>query len=359
MAVRTEDLRRSEVLGCLPAEALETLARGAARRTYAAGETVFEEGAPGDSLHLVRSGALEVRRSEGVERYVLARLGPGHAFGELAVLDRTPRTATVVAVEDSETVEIGAAELDATLERHPGAVRQMLGVLARLLIAEKELVIRDNWMLERRVRQRTQDLRHSQLEIVHRLGQVAESRDPETGRHITRMSRVCARLAKEIGMSPADCETLLHAAPMHDIGKVGVPDSILHKTGPLDDGERDRMRRHTTVGGEILAGSQSPIVRMAEEIALTHHERWDGSGYPRGLRGEAIPLVGRICAVGDVFDALISARPYKRAWPIDDALSELQRQAGVLLDPELVAALVRIRDDLPRVIEAAPGEYDV
>ena len=243
--------------------------------------------APGASAARSRCAA-----TEGAELYVLAELGPGHAFGELAVLDRTPRTATVVAVLDSETVQIGAVELDAVLEAHPAAVRQMLGVLARLLIEEKELVIRDNWMLERRVRERTQDLRNSQLEIVHRLGQVAESRDPETGRHITRMSRVCAHLAKTIGMAPADCETLLHAAPMHDIGKVGVPDSILHKAGPLDDVERDRMRLHPTVGAEILSGSRSPIVRMAEEIALTHHERWDGSGYPRGLRGTEIPLVG-------------------------------------------------------------------
>ncbi|MDP9134150.1 MAG: cyclic nucleotide-binding domain-containing protein [Actinomycetota bacterium] len=354
MAVDQADLQRSEVLGCLPAAALETLAERARRRSYAAGETVFEEGAPGDCMHLVRSGALEVRRSEGVERYILARLGPGHAFGELAVLDRTPRTATVVAVEATETVEIGAEDLDGVLAEHPQAVRQMLGVLARLLIDEKELVIRDNWMLERRVRERTQDLRHSQLEIVHRLGQVAESRDPETGRHITRMSRVCAHLGKVIGLPPAECETLLHAAPMHDIGKVGVPDSILHKPGPLDDGERDRMRRHTTVGAEILAGSRSSIVRMAEEIAYTHHERWDGSGYPRGLRGTEIPLVGRICAVGDVFDALVSARVYKRAWPIDEAFAELERQAGVLLDPDLVAALVRVRDDLPRLLD--PGD---
>jgi cyclic di-GMP phosphodiesterase len=347
------------VLACLPGEALDALASRAAPRVYAAGETVFEEGSPGDSLHLVVAGALEVRRSEGVEQYVLAHLGPGHAFGELAVLDRTPRTATVVAIEDSETVRIGAADLDAVLAAHPEAVRQMLGVLARLLIEEKELVIRDNWMLERRVRERTQDLRHSQLEIVHRLGQVAESRDPETGRHITRMSRVSARLGRAIGMPPADCETLLLAAPMHDIGKVGVPDSILHKAGPLDDGERERMRLHTTVGAEILSGSRSPIVQMAEEIAMTHHERWDGSGYPRGLRGEEIPLVGRICAVGDVFDALISARPYKRAWSIDEALAELQRQAGVLLDPELVAALVGLRDDLPRLVDPEEGEYDV
>jgi putative two-component system response regulator len=347
------------VLGCLPDSALDTLAERAVPRRYAAGETVFEEGSPGDCVHLVRSGALEVRRTEGVERYVLARLVPGHAFGELAVLDRTPRTATVVAVEDSETVRIAAEDLDGVLARHPESVRRMLGVLARLLIEEKERVIRDNWMLERRVRERTQDLRNSQLEIVHRLGQVAESRDPETGRHITRMSRVCAHLGKAIGLLPDECEVLLHAAPMHDIGKVGVPDSILHKAGPLDAGEQERMRLHTTVGAEILSGSRSPIVQMAETIALTHHERWDGSGYPRGLRGEEIPLVGRICAVGDVFDALISARPYKRAWSIDEALDELRNQAGVLLDPDLVAALVRVRDDLPRLIDPEEGEYDV
>jgi HD-GYP domain-containing protein (c-di-GMP phosphodiesterase class II) len=357
VGVAPADLRQSEVLGCLPGEALDALAGSARPRRYAAGETVFEEGSPGDSLHLVVGGAFEVRRIEGAELYVLAELGPGHAFGELAVLDRTPRTATVVAVLDSETVRIGAAELDAVLDAHPAAVRQMLGVLARLLIEEKELVIRDNWMLERRVRERTQDLRNSQLEIVHRLGQVAESRDPETGRHITRMSRVCAHLAKTIGMAPADCETLLHAAPMHDIGKVAVPDSILHKPGPLDDDERDRMRLHPTVGAEILSGSRSPIVQMAEEIALTHHERWDGSGYPRGLRGTEIPLVGRICAVGDVFDALISARSYKRAWSIDHAIEELQRQAGKLLDPEVVEALVSVRDDLPRLIEPGADEF--
>jgi putative two-component system response regulator len=359
VAVDRADLRASEVLGCLPAEALGKLAERARPRRYGAGETVFEEGGPGDSMHLVQTGALEVWRTEGVERYVLSRLVPGHAFGELAVLDRTPRTATVVAVEASETVEIAAEDLDRVLAEHPAAVRRMLGVLARLLIDEKELVIRDNWMLERRVRERTADLRSSQLEIVHRLGQVAESRDPETGRHITRMSRVCAHLGKAIGLPPAECETLLHAAPMHDIGKVGVPDSILHKAGPLDDGERDRMRLHTTVGAEILSSSRSPIVQMAETIALTHHERWDGSGYPRGLRGEEIPLVGRICAVGDVFDALISARPYKRAWSIEEALAELQRQAGVLLDPDLVAALVRVREDLPRLIDPDEEDYDL
>jgi HD-GYP domain-containing protein (c-di-GMP phosphodiesterase class II) len=353
------ELERSMILSCLPESALRTLAERARRRRFGPGETVFAEGDPGDSVHLVRTGTFEVIRTEGVERYVLARLIPGDAFGELSVFDRTPRTATVMAVRASQTIEVMGEDIDVALGRHPDAVRQMLGVLARGLIDAKEHVIRDNWMLERRVRERTSDLRQSQLEIVHRLGQVAESRDPETGRHITRMSRLCAALAREIGLDPGECETILHAAPMHDIGKVGVPDSILHKEGPLDPTEQERMRRHTTVGAEILAASRSPVVQMAELIAFTHHERWDGSGYPRGLRGEAIPVVGRIAAVCDVFDALISARPYKRAWPIDEALGELERQAGETLDPAMVGALVRMRDDLPRIIDAAPGEYEL
>ena len=286
-------------------------------------------------MHLVRSGALEVRRTEGVERYVLARLGSGHAFGELAVLDRTPRTATVVAVEDTETVEIDAEDLDGVLAEHPEAVRRMLGVLARLLIDEKELVIRDNWMLERRVRERTQDLRSSQLEIVHRLGQVAESRDPETGR---------PHHPHEPRLRPPRQGDRHVAGGVRDAAARGADARHRQGRGARLDPPQARTARSTssaTACGSTprsaprsSPGSHSPIVQMAEEIAMTHHERWDGSGYPLGLKGEEIPLVGRICAVGDVFDALISARPYKRAWSIDEALGELQRQAGVLLDPE-------------------------
>ena len=246
------------------------------------------------------------------------------------------------------------------LAEHPDAVRRMLGVLARLLIDEKELVIRDNWMLERRVRERTQDLRNSQLEIVHRLGQVAESRDPETGRHITRMSRVCAHLGQ---------------GDRHVAGR--LRDAAARRADARHrQGRRARTRsstrpgRWTTASATACASTPRSAPRSSPAAArrscrwprrsrCTHHERWDGSGYPRGLRGEEIPLVGRICAVGDVFDALISARPYKRAWSIDEALAELQRQAGVLLDPDLVAALVRVRDDLPRLIEPGEGEYDV
>jgi HD-GYP domain-containing protein (c-di-GMP phosphodiesterase class II) len=348
--VNGNELAASELLAVLPHDALAQLADTGARRHYAAGDTVFEEGEESRSLHVVRDGTLDVLRVEGARRSLLRRLRPGDIVGELGVLDRRPRSATVVAREASETLEVDADALDEALGRHPDVARRMLGVLARLLTQSREAVVRDNWELERRVRERTQDLRRSQLEIVFRLGQVAESRDPETGRHITRMSRLSARLAEAAGLSPAECEALLHAAPMHDIGKVGVPDSILHKAGPLEPGEWETMRRHTTIGAEILTGSRSPVVRMAEEIALTHHERWDGSGYPRGLVGEEIPLVGRICAVSDVFDALVSARPYKPAWPIDEALAELERRAGTLFDPTLVDLMRGLHDELPAII---------
>src|SRR3954468_7845211 len=344
------ELAASELLAVLPAEALDRLAGSGARRRFTAGDTLFEEGDESHSLHVVRDGTLDVLRVEGGQRSLLQRLRAGDVVGELGVLDRRPRTATVIARVDSETLEVGAGALDEVLGRHPDVARRMLGVLARLLTQSREAVMHDNWTLEQRVRERTQDLRRSQLEIVFRLGRVVESRDPATGRHITRMSRLSARLAEAAGMPPEECEAGLHAAPMHDIGKVGVPDSILHKAGPLEPGEWETMRRHTTIGAEILTGSRSPVVRMAEVVALTYHERWDGSGYPRGLAGEETPLVGRICGVADVFDALVSSRPYKPAWPIDEALAELERRAGTLFDPLLVELLRGLHDELPAII---------
>jgi putative two-component system response regulator len=203
-----------------------------------------------------------------------------------------------------------------------------------------------NKLLESRVQERTRELRESQLDIIRRLAQAAEFRDNETGLHIIRMSQYCAELAKERGLSPEECDLLLHASPLHDIGKIGIPDSILLKPGPLTEEEYAVMKTHTTIGAKLLSDNRSPLMKMARIICLTHHEKWDGTGYPQHLKGEAIPLLGQICSVCDVFDALTSARPYKKAWSTDQAAAELQKQKRKSFNPELVDSFIKI---LPQI----------
>jgi response regulator RpfG family c-di-GMP phosphodiesterase len=222
------------------------------------------------------------------------------------------------------------------------AVSHLLETLDRQQMAEL------NERLEDEVRLRTSELRATELEVIQRLGQAVESRDEETGDHIGRMSELCHRLALAAGMDPDEAELLRHASAMHDVGKIAIPDSILGKPGPLDDDEWEVMKRHTTIGADLLAGSRSPVVQMGEVIARTHHERWDGGGYPAGLAGEDIPLAGRICAVCDVFDALLSVRPYKAAWTLAETLREIERESGRHFDPRLAGLMLGLAPDLVR-----------
>jgi CHASE2 domain-containing sensor protein len=215
-----------------------------------------------------------------------------------------------------------------------------------------------NEALDEAVRERTSELHDTQLEIINRLAAVTDARDEETGLHLERIGRLCEQLGLALGLSADEAVTLRYASLLHDVGKVAVPDAILTKPGKLTDEEWVVMRRHTTAGADMLAGSRAPIMRMAEQIALTHHERWDGSGYPQGLAGEAIPLVGRICAVCDVFDALLSRRPYKEPWPLEDALAELRRSRASHFDPEVVDAFLTLVDDLDPLL-LAPHEAPV
>jgi CHASE2 domain-containing sensor protein len=225
------------------------------------------------------------------------------------------------------------------------------GTIAWSQLAEsraRQAVARDKVLLERRVRERTHELWDTQVEILQRLGMAVEWNDAETGLHIQRIGSFCERLALEVGMAPGDAELLRHASALHDVGKVGIPDQILTKPGPLTADEWKTMRTHATIGGDILSGSTSKLVQLSETIALTHHEHWDGGGYPLGLRAEEIPLAGRICAVCDVFDALLSPRPYKDPWPLDRTVAEIERLSGTQFDPGLVAAFLPIAVELHR-----------
>ena len=214
----------------------------------------------------------------------------------------------------------------------------------------------ENAILDERVRKRTMELekarnllRDSQLQVVRRLGRAAEYRDNETGLHIIRMSKMAAMIGKAAGMSDEDCELLLNAAPMHDIGKIGIPDTILLKPGKFEPDEWEIMKTHAQIGADILSGDDSPLLNMASEIALTHHEKWDGSGYPNGLKGEDIPLVGRITALADVFDALTSERPYKKAWPVEEAVALIKSESGKHFDPALVEHFLHILNSLMEI----------
>ncbi|MBL4615757.1 MAG: HD domain-containing protein, partial [Magnetovibrio sp.] len=160
--------------------------------------------------------------------------------------------------------------------------------------------------------------------------------DNETGMHVVRMSKVSEILGRAMGMTEEDARLLLHASPMHDIGKIGIPDGILLKPGKLDPVEWEVMKTHAQIGAEILGDHASPLMQMARQVAITHHEKWDGSGYPKGTSGTNIPLVGRVTAVADVFDALTSERPYKKAWPLEEAVKFITDQAGSHFDPDVV-----------------------
>lgn len=192
------------------------------------------------------------------------------------------------------------------------------------------------------------ELRETRLQVVQRLGLAAEYKDNETGLHVIRMSHYSRLIAEAAGFAAEHCELLLHAAPMHDIGKIGIPDAILRKPGRLDADEWAVMAQHPAIGSRIIGEHASGLLHMAEAIARCHHEKWDGSGYPAGLAGEAIPVEARIVAIADVFDALTSERPYKKAWSVDDAIALIKREAGQHFDPQLVEHFL---SQMPAVLE--------
>lgn len=196
--------------------------------------------------------------------------------------------------------------------------------------------------LEADVAERIQEIDDARTDTLQRLALAGEYRDDETFQHTERVGKAAADIAFGVGLALEQTTLLGEAAPLHDIGKLAIPDGILLKPGPLSDQERAVMQGHTTAGERLLGGSRSPVLQMAAVIAASHHERWDGNGYPAGLAGEAIPLVGRIVAVADVFDALTHERPYKNAWPVDTAISEIRQGAGSQFDPRVVSAFLAI-----------------
>ena len=201
------------------------------------------------------------------------------------------------------------------------------------------------------LRQAYKKIRASSLETIYRLSKAAEYKEKYTGSHILRMSHYSAAVARKMGLKEVNVEAILYASPMHDVGKIGTPDRILLKPGKLNKDEWKIMKQHTINGGQILAGSDAGFIKLADVIALTHHEKWDGSGYPKGLKGLKIPLVGRIVAIADVFDALTSERPYKEPFSLEKSYSIIKERRGNHFDPDVVDAFFVIEDEILSIRE--------
>ena len=195
------------------------------------------------------------------------------------------------------------------------------------------------------------ELEEAYLDTIHKLVLTAEFRDEDTSDHIIRLSRYCAFIAEKLEFSPENVQKVLYASPMHDIGKIGVPDKILLKPGMLTDDEFEIMKRHTTIGAKLLADSKGEILYLSQQIAISHHEKWNGKGYPQGLSGENIPILGRIVAIADVFDALTSKRPYKDAYPVEIALGIIKRERGKHFDPKIVDIFLDNIDEILKIKE--------
>jgi putative two-component system response regulator len=212
--------------------------------------------------------------------------------------------------------------------------------------------------LESEVASRTEELKHAferikaaSLDTIYRLSRASEYKDEGTGAHIKRMSRYCDAVARRMGLDESTIETILYAAPMHDLGKIGIPDLILVKPAKLDPVEWEIMKLHTVIGAKILKGSDAEFIRLGETIAQYHHEKWDGSGYPNSLKGIEIPIAGRIAAIADVFDALTSKRPYKEPFPVEKSLAIIREGRGSHFDPDVVDAFFTIQDEILTIKE--------
>jgi len=258
----------------------------------------------------------------------------------------------MITIADEKTVRYSALEAGATafLTRPIDHIECRTSCRNLLKLSEQHSIIqkRAQWLAQQ-VELATEQIIAREKETLLCLAKAGEYRDEETGNHVIRMAKYSRQIAEELGISEEECDFLEYAAPMHDIGKIGIPDGILLKPRKLNAAEWEIMQQHAEIGHDILVDSESRYMQMGAIIALTHHEKFDGSGYPKGLKGAAIPLIGRIVAVADVYDALISARPYKMAWPVEEALDYLKQQSGKHFDPECVDAFLKRYDKIKNI----------
>ncbi len=258
----------------------------------------------------------------------------------------------ITAAGDSRELKLKALEAGATeFLTKPIDAFELQVRIRNLVTIRSAYNILDNFnrMLKSEIARATEEIISRERETLHVLSNVAEYKDPETGNHITRVAHYSRLLAREYGLNTSEQELLFYTAPLHDVGKVGIPDSILLKPGRLTPEEFEIMKTHTTIGYNLMKKYKNKYLQKGALIALTHHEKYDGTGYPEGLKGENIPICGRIVAVADVFDALVSERPYKPAWPLDKAFSLISSESGKHFDPQLAEIFLSHRQEIEKI----------
>ena len=315
---------------------LRLVLRFAVPRSCSPDELIIREKSSADSFYIIRRGRVAITKGfEHGKDMVLAVHGEGEFFGEMALLDEGPRSASAVALEPTDLLEISRRDFSVLLRKAPLLAYALMRELSSRLRGTGSLLVTQ---LERK----NQQLAQAYLDTLNAVVNTLEARDPYTRGHTERVTRIAKALARRMGLSAEDQFAIEIGALLHDVGKIGVPDAILHKTGPLEAGETQEIREHPSKGMHILdnIGYLGPAI----PCVLNHHERFDGKGYPQKIAGEAIPLPGRIISVADAFDAMTSDRPYRRKMSARRAVAELVRHAGRQFDPAVVAAFKELWD---------------
>ncbi|PIE34055.1 hypothetical protein CSA56_09060 [candidate division KSB3 bacterium] len=323
------------LFSCLNTREIEILAEISEERSYPKDTVILHEGEKTTALYIVKKGnARAVSTDQHGSKVVYNDIRQGDYFGEMSFIDQEPRSVTVVTTEATELLIVPREPFKKILSANPETSFTLMNGLSRNLRKATRYIEDLIFVVAH------QELHDAHLDTLKRLVFAAEYKDEQTGDHIARVSRYSGFIAEELGLPEQNVQDIAHAAPMHDIGKIGIPEHILLKPGKLTEDEYAVMKTHTIIGAKILSNPQSNLLKCAQQVALSHHERFDGNGYPYGLSGEDIPLGARIVGLADTFDALVSSRPYKYPHSAEIALSLIKQERGKHFDPVIVDAFL-------------------
>nr|WP_290668884.1 HD domain-containing phosphohydrolase [Ardenticatena sp.] len=331
--------RHVPFLAPLNEEQRRALAAQSLLRHYAPGEMIIREGALGHSFFIIESGNVIVTKQIEGGEVEMGSYGPGAFFGEMALIQDAPRSASIRAETVVRAIEISREGFESVVMQNPAVILAVMRELSQRLRHTDQNMIEYLVHKNEALRQAQEEIKRSYDATLIALSSALDLRDTATEGHSIRVAKIALEIGKEVGLSDEDLEILWRGALLHDIGKIGVPDRILHKSGALTEREWKIMRQHTIWGAAIL--QHVPFLAPSIPVVKYHHENWDGSGYPEGLKGEEIPLIARIFMVADTYDAITSDRPYQRGRPPEEALRIIREQSGKRFDPAIVEAFER------------------